>query len=139
MLDMLGRRIRSVNEAEKLLGIPAAGWQIRQASSSWWKTSVGTRIFSRVCVGTAPGIRLAVTDELSTIPASVASTSRIAAAATEMVPMLVPTGQSGCGISSLSRRKIAALSAAWASPARTSPRPRSMPSDGRPTMATLNG
>ncbi|MCG9094843.1 GumC family protein [Laribacter hongkongensis] len=30
MLDMLGRRIRSVNEAEKLLGIPAAGWQIRQ-------------------------------------------------------------------------------------------------------------
>lgn len=30
VLDMLGRRIRSVNEAEKLLGIPAAGWQIRQ-------------------------------------------------------------------------------------------------------------
>ena len=29
-LDMLGRRIRSVNEAEKLLGVPAAGWQIRQ-------------------------------------------------------------------------------------------------------------
>ena len=29
-LDMLDRRIRSVNDAEKLLGIPAAGWQIRR-------------------------------------------------------------------------------------------------------------
>ena len=28
-LDMLDRRIRSVNDAEKLMGIPAAGWQIR--------------------------------------------------------------------------------------------------------------
>ena len=27
-IDMLGRRIHSVNDAEKLLGIPAAGWQI---------------------------------------------------------------------------------------------------------------
>lgn len=29
-LDMLDRRIRSVSEAEKLMGIPAAGWQIRR-------------------------------------------------------------------------------------------------------------
>jgi succinoglycan biosynthesis transport protein ExoP len=29
-LDMLDRRIRSVNEAEKLLGFSAAGWQIRR-------------------------------------------------------------------------------------------------------------
>jgi succinoglycan biosynthesis transport protein ExoP len=27
-IDMLGRRIHSVNDAEKLLGMPAAGWQI---------------------------------------------------------------------------------------------------------------
>lgn len=30
LIDMLDRRIRSVNEAEKLMGIPAAGWQIRR-------------------------------------------------------------------------------------------------------------
>jgi Mrp family chromosome partitioning ATPase/capsular polysaccharide biosynthesis protein len=30
VIDMLDRRIRSVNEAENLLGIPAAGWQIRR-------------------------------------------------------------------------------------------------------------
>jgi Mrp family chromosome partitioning ATPase len=28
-LDLLDRRIRSVNDAEKLMGIPAAGWQVR--------------------------------------------------------------------------------------------------------------
>ena len=28
-LDLLDRRVRSVNDAEKLMGIPAAGWQIR--------------------------------------------------------------------------------------------------------------
>jgi polysaccharide biosynthesis transport protein len=30
LIDMLDRRIRSVTEAEKLMGIPAAGWQIRR-------------------------------------------------------------------------------------------------------------
>ncbi len=29
-IDMLDRRIRSVNDAEKLMGIPSAGWQIRE-------------------------------------------------------------------------------------------------------------
>ena len=29
-LDLMDRRIRSVNEAEKLMGIPAAGWQVRE-------------------------------------------------------------------------------------------------------------
>ncbi len=29
-VDMLDRRIRSVNDAEKLMGIPSAGWQIRE-------------------------------------------------------------------------------------------------------------
>jgi len=29
-IDLLDRRIRSVNDAERLLGIPAAGWQIRR-------------------------------------------------------------------------------------------------------------
>lgn len=29
-LDLIDRRVRSVNEAEKLLGMPAAGWQIRR-------------------------------------------------------------------------------------------------------------
>lgn len=29
-LDLIDRRIRSVNEAEKLMGIPAAGWQVRE-------------------------------------------------------------------------------------------------------------
>lgn len=29
-LDMLDRRIRSVNDAERLMGIPAAGWQVRE-------------------------------------------------------------------------------------------------------------
>lgn len=30
VLDLLDRRIRSVNDAEKLLGIPSAGWQVQQ-------------------------------------------------------------------------------------------------------------
>lgn len=38
-LDMLDRRIRSVNEAEKLMGIPSAGWQIR-------KEDLPTRLFA---------------------------------------------------------------------------------------------
>jgi Mrp family chromosome partitioning ATPase len=29
VLDLLDRRIRSVNDAERLVGIPAAGWQVR--------------------------------------------------------------------------------------------------------------
>jgi Mrp family chromosome partitioning ATPase len=38
-LDILDRRIRSVNEAEKLMGIPSAGWQIR-------KEDLPTRLFA---------------------------------------------------------------------------------------------
>lgn len=30
VLDLLDRRIRTVNDAEKLLGIPSAGWQVQQ-------------------------------------------------------------------------------------------------------------
>ncbi|MCB1997280.1 MAG: hypothetical protein H6933_07645 [Burkholderiaceae bacterium] len=30
VLDLLDRRIRTVNEAEKLMGIPAAGWQVHE-------------------------------------------------------------------------------------------------------------
>lgn len=38
-IDMLDRRIRSVSDAEKLMGIPAAGWQIH-------KEDLPTRIFA---------------------------------------------------------------------------------------------
>lgn len=38
-IDMMDRRIRSVTDAEKLMGIPAAGWQIR-------KEDLPTRIFA---------------------------------------------------------------------------------------------
>jgi polysaccharide biosynthesis transport protein len=39
LIDILDRRIRSVTEAEKLMGMPAAGWQIR-------REDLPTRIFS---------------------------------------------------------------------------------------------
>jgi Mrp family chromosome partitioning ATPase len=39
-LDMLDRRLRSVNDAEKLMGIPAAGWQVRSES-------LPTRLFAQ--------------------------------------------------------------------------------------------
>jgi len=75
------------------------GRQIWHSSFWWCSTRTGTRILPRSCQGTAPMRFCAVTLEVSTMPASSPGAAAPASAAVEMVPMLVPTTQTGSPVS----------------------------------------